>query len=338
MSLEDIIASVKSEGSSYFSAKKFIAAKEKYTEGIALVPPNSTSPKLVQLLSTLYYNRSLCNKQMGKWEEVESDALSALAIDEGYFKAHYLLGQALLNKKDHYPQSVSRLERALNLCKRQKLGAQMVREVQGTLALARYIWFTAKEEEDTVCDDMCQSLVLSQLEAVASKVDSIPACVPPYRPDPIPLDDNEESDKGGGGGGGEWGKAGEDSWENSEMRTDDSQMRAEDSPLDYLRAIFRERANTRRDREIPEWLCDPITFEVMEEAVVTPRGHSFDRRYILAWLKTKQECPVTRTYLTEAQLVPNISLRKAISAWVSKNPWANPRIPRKGDGSVNTEL
>ena len=67
---------------------------------------------------------------------------------------------------------------------------------------------------------------------------------------------------------------------------------------------------------------------------LTPAGQSYDRRSILACLRAKKECPVTRAPLTEAQLAPNVALRKAIGEWVAARPWGNPRLQRNAAGEV----
>eukprot|EP01098_Paradermamoeba_levis_P007945 TRINITY_DN3309_c0_g3_i4.p1 TRINITY_DN3309_c0_g3~~TRINITY_DN3309_c0_g3_i4.p1 ORF type:complete len:205 (-),score=40.55 TRINITY_DN3309_c0_g3_i4:803-1417(-) len=60
---------------------------------------------------------------------------------------------------------------------------------------------------------------------------------------------------------------------------------------------------------------DPITFEVMEDAVSTPYGHSFSQKIITRWLENRPTCPLTNKPLHVGQLVPNFSLRNAIEQW-----------------------
>lgn len=59
-------------------------------------------------------------------------------------------------------------------------------------------------------------------------------------------------------------------------------------------------------------LVCPLTLEIMKNPVISPLGHSFEKSFILEALKTKTECPLTRTPLNSSQLVDNINLRKAI--------------------------
>jgi hypothetical protein len=67
-----------------------------------------------------------------------------------------------------------------------------------------------------------------------------------------------------------------------------------------LAAVFRARALERDDREVPAHFTDPISFDLMLDPVVAPSGHSFERASIVACLKMRAECPITRTSLTSA--------------------------------------
>jgi len=59
---------------------------------------------------------------------------------------------------------------------------------------------------------------------------------------------------------------------------------------------------------------DPISFEIMEDAMVTPCGHSFSKATIIDWLEkpSRKHCPICKKELSKDQLQPNYSLRDAI--------------------------
>ena len=59
---------------------------------------------------------------------------------------------------------------------------------------------------------------------------------------------------------------------------------------------------------------DPITFEIMVDAVMTPYGHSFSESSIRAWLAKHATCPITKKPLAAKDLIPNFTLRHAIEA------------------------
>jgi len=62
---------------------------------------------------------------------------------------------------------------------------------------------------------------------------------------------------------------------------------------------------------------DPISFEVMEEAVISIKcGHSFSHKTITAWLNTQPNCPICKTDMTKSDLNPNFKLREAIEQYL----------------------
>ncbi|MFK0570603.1 U-box domain-containing protein [Endozoicomonas sp.] len=66
-------------------------------------------------------------------------------------------------------------------------------------------------------------------------------------------------------------------------------------------------------KTLAEVTC-PISLMLMEKAVMTVYGHSYDEKSILKCLKIKKECPMTRQTLTEKQLYPNLSLQGIINS------------------------
>jgi tetratricopeptide (TPR) repeat protein len=59
----------------------------------------------------------------------------------------------------------------------------------------------------------------------------------------------------------------------------------------------------------------PISLDMMEDPVVTPSGHSFEREALEEWIDNGGEDPLTRQPLSRADLRPNIALRDAIEEW-----------------------
>lgn len=79
----------------------------------------------------------------------------------------------------------------------------------------------------------------------------------------------------------------------------------------------------RQKREVPEYLCGRISFELMLEPVITPSGITYDKRSIIAHLrKVGHFDPLTRQPLTESQLIPNLSMKEVVHAFLEENPWA----------------
>ncbi|EFA80902.1 hypothetical protein PPL_06137 [Heterostelium album PN500] len=59
-------------------------------------------------------------------------------------------------------------------------------------------------------------------------------------------------------------------------------------------------------------ITDPITISIMEDAVISTCGHSFDRNSIEGWLKRQPNCPLCKKPLTIKDLTPNYTLRELI--------------------------
>jgi len=82
--------------------------------------------------------------------------------------------------------------------------------------------------------------------------------------------------------------------------------------------------------DIPaEYLC-PLTLSVMEDPVVASDGHSYEKAAITQWLaqSVSANSPLTGLALTSNQLVPNITLRKAIQDWLAQHDLNRTRYPR----------
>jgi hypothetical protein len=63
----------------------------------------------------------------------------------------------------------------------------------------------------------------------------------------------------------------------------------------------------------PEFYC-PITGALIVEPVSEPSGHTYEKSEILKWLSTNQTSPITRVFLTEADLRENIAMKRSIES------------------------
>lgn len=61
-------------------------------------------------VAVYYTNRALCNLKLKRWELVCQDCRTALEIDPTLVKAHFFLGQALL-EMDNFDESIKHLTR-----------------------------------------------------------------------------------------------------------------------------------------------------------------------------------------------------------------------------------
>ena len=62
-----------------------------------------------------------------------------------------------------------------------------------------------------------------------------------------------------------------------------------------------------------EWYC-PITMQLMQDPVIGPDGHTYERSAITQWLSSNSISPITRQPMSSRTLTPNIALRNTIEA------------------------
>ena len=92
--------------------------------------------------------------------------------------------------------------------------------------------------------------------------------------------------------------------------------------VDELNRLFVENDARRRKREIPDYLCGKISFELMHDPVITPSGITYDRYDIEQHLqRVGRFDPVTRQELTIDQLIPNLSMKEVIENFIMENDW-----------------
>ena len=68
--------------------------------------------------------------------------------------------------------------------------------------------------------------------------------------------------------------------------------------------------------EVPDDYVCPITAEIMTDPVSTSDGFTYERTAISEWLRTKDTSPVTGATLESKTVIPNLSLRSMIRAFV----------------------
>lgn len=98
---------------------------------------------------------------------------------------------------------------------------------------------------------------------------------------------------------------------------------AQDSKLSEVRALFIIADERLQPRDVPDYLCCKISFEIMRDPVITPSGITYDRKSILSHLRRVGATdPFTRAPLAESDLVPNLAIKEAVDAFLSANGWA----------------
>uniref|UniRef100_A0A4W3HY59 E3 ubiquitin-protein ligase CHIP n=1 Tax=Callorhinchus milii TaxID=7868 RepID=A0A4W3HY59_CALMI len=86
--------------------------------------------------------------------------------------------------------------------------------------------------------------------------------------------------------------------------------------------LFSQVDEKRKKRDIPDYLCGKISFELMREPCITPSGITYDRKDIEEHLQRVGHFdPVTRSALTQDQLIPNLAMKEVIDAFIAENGW-----------------
>jgi len=81
-----------------------------------------------------------------------------------------------------------------------------------------------------------------------------------------------------------------------------------------------------KPREIPLYICCPITLEIMKEPVVAIDGYSYEKSAITAWFKENSKLPITGIDVTNKTLYTNTALKIFIADWLTKNPQPVPSM------------
>lgn len=269
---------LKDQGNKLFLSRRYEDAISCYTKAIL---KNGSVP--------LYYtNRALCNLKLGRWDSVIQDCRIALEHDNSWVKAHFFLGQALM-ETNNYEEAIKHLQRARDLSIDQKLN--FGDDITGQLRLAKKHHFS-KQEEKRIAQEIELQMYLNRL---------------------IREDRDKQIERI---------SHGKEYTVQVENEISDIEVLA-DRYLADLNDMFAKVDERRMKREVPDYLCGKISFEIMKDPVITPSGITYDRKDIEEHLQRVGHFdPVTRVKLTKDQLIPNFSMKEVVDAYLTENEWA----------------
>lgn len=249
----------------------------------AAIESYSKAIALNPVVSVYYTNRALCYMKNNKWAQAVADSRSALERDSGLVKGHFYLGTALL-EMDKLDESISHLGTALELAKKDP-GSYYDDTICSKLRLARKKKW-GQQEEKRVQQEIELQTYINRL-VLEDRDRSIKA-----------IQDPEDEDV--------------------------AKVEAEaDKRVSEVNALFAKVDERRVRREVPDYLCGKISFEILREPVITPSGITYDRADITEHLERVGHFdPVTRTKLTQDMLVPNYAMKEAVDDFVAKNEWS----------------
>ncbi|XP_077224800.1 E3 ubiquitin-protein ligase CHIP-like isoform X1 [Tasmannia lanceolata] len=152
------------DGNIFFKKDRFGAAIDAYTEAITLCPN----------VAVYWTNRAICHRKRTNWTKVEEDCKRALELDNNSVKAHYMMGLALLQRKE-YAEGVKELEKALDLETSENPKSYMVEEIWQELANAKYLeWEHASSERSWRLQrlkEVCEQALMEKFVLDSSQVD-----------------------------------------------------------------------------------------------------------------------------------------------------------------------
>lgn len=277
---------LKEQGNEYFKAGQYREAEEFYSQAIAVRP---NDPKL-------FGNRALTRIKLSEWRQAESDSRKAIELyggkNDAAMKAHYYLAQCLIQLR-HVGEALVEAQTAYKICLATKdsstetLSSFILRVKQAQWQSKE----TARLREANATLGTIETLLEQQLER---ELENIEQCF-------------QRAEIG-------------------DIARGEERQQLEMEAVERRRIVRENFQNPDKpssvERIVPDWMLDPITFEVMHDPVVTPSGVSYERAVLLKHLAAHPIDPLTREPLAEKQLITNVGLKNACSEFLEKNGWA----------------
>ncbi|GBP37186.1 STIP1 homology and U box-containing protein 1 [Eumeta japonica] len=273
-------------------------------------------------VATYFTNRALCHLKMKRWESTCQDCRRALDIDNNQVKSHFFLGQALV-ELECYDEAIKHLHRVRSDGRCDKINALflglLIDKLQGggkgkfEIALTNDL---AKEQKLNFGDDIASQIRLArkkrwnvQEEKRISQEIELQTYLNRLinedmqrRIDALKLEKNNEEEL------------------NFKIAKVEEECNNYTSELNNLFAKVDDR---RRKRDVPDYLCGKISFEILHEPVITPSGITYEKKDIEEHLERVGHFdPVTRVKLTADQLIPNFTMKEVVDVFLQENEWA----------------
>lgn len=304
-------------GNQYFGSGQYAKAIECYSKAISLDCVNS-----------IYFgNRAMCYLKLGKYGLAYNDSTKAIELDSNNLKARYVMGLSLLEMKQG-KESFLAFSKALELARVQ--GSPFYEDIHSFYRKSRHLKWEEEERErvnegshilsylrDLVNQDGCNKI--SQLEKKNQAMYQINSTL-----------SNSASNDGSSSKMYDPKLSNGDAHmstrplDEEELETERQVIRTKTvSIIDNIKTVFAAADEHYRVRHVPEHFLCKITFEIMEDPVITPNGISYERKAIMEHFKKNGWTdPISRESLDPKSLYPNIGLRDAVKEFLSENEWA----------------
>ncbi|CAJ0625685.1 16387_t:CDS:1 [Entrophospora sp. SA101] len=278
----------KNKGNNFFKRNDYDNAIREYTAAIKQNPRNPV----------YYTNRALCYLKLKKYDNVILDCETALEKDANSVKGHYMLGQALTEKKD-FELAIVHLRKAYQLAIEGKVGGFLSEILQVLLNDRKRRWEQQEKEriqKESELLKYLKTLIISdrdrQLQKATPKnISTFSKFVGNYSQD--------VQDKL------------------------DHIYKSYDEKLSQIEQVFAQSDENLRPRQVPDYFLDKISFNIMHDPVVTSSGITYERAHLKEhFKKIGYFDPLSREHCTEDKLYPNLALKEAIEDFLNKNGWA----------------
>ncbi|KAL9090522.1 MAG: hypothetical protein Q9165_005283 [Trypethelium subeluteriae] len=271
---------LKEEGNALFKTGDYVGATSKYSAAIQKDPTNPF----------LFTNRAYARIKLEEWSPVIDDCLKSLELNpNNNIKAYYYLAQGQLGLK-HPNEALTSALTAYNVALFTR--STSTNSAAELVTACKKAKFEARERDRlrtrgalrAQLEDKLQQELDEELEGINRKL---------KKGDMRGHDADQER---------RWAR---EAWKKN---------------VDELRSTFAVAdPQNQPHREVPDYFLDGITFEVMNDPVVTKNGQSYDRTTIIEHLKRSPYDPLTREPLTINDLRPNLALRSAIEEFWKNN-------------------
>ncbi|XP_067859412.1 E3 ubiquitin-protein ligase CHIP isoform X2 [Heptranchias perlo] len=293
---------LKEQGNRLFLSRKYQEAAASYSKAINRNPS----------VAVYYTNRALCYVKMQQFDKAVADCKHALELDSQSVKAHFFLGQCQL-EMENYDEAIGNLQRAYNLAKEQRLN--FGDDIPSALRIAKKKRWNSIEDkriqQENDLHDYLAKLILSEkereVEECKRKLHEENMDEARTRMEIAKIEARHQMGPEG---------------MHPRLLKDVRVEIAEDKYMNEMDDLFSQVDEKRKKRDIPDYLCGKISFELMREPCITPSGITYDRKDIEEHLQRVGHFdPVTRSPLTQEQLIPNLAMKEVIDAFISENGW-----------------
>ncbi|KAF2746266.1 U-box-domain-containing protein [Sporormia fimetaria CBS 119925] len=272
---------LKSQGNVRFREGDYDGAEGYYSQAIVKNPNNPL----------LFTNRANARMKQEKWEGVIDDCIRSIEILKENMKAFWFLAQAQL-AINHPNEALSSALTAYDLCTTSPTQTKDAATISALVLKCKKAKWDIRERERI----RRRGDLLAELEQHLEDA---------HKRELFSIDERIASS--------EIGKV-EGTEEKQELKQE------YEKKIQELRTAFAiSDPENMQKREVPDYLIDGITFEIMHDPVVTKNGRSYERATLIEHLKRSATDPLTREPLSIKELRPNIHLKEACEEFLKAN-------------------